>query len=63
MAEAPLIEVDREADGRWIAEVPALPGVLAYGHSETEARANAQALALLVIADRVEHHEPVPGDA
>jgi predicted RNase H-like HicB family nuclease len=42
------IEVEREDDGRWIAEVPSLPGVLAYGATETEARAKAQALALEV---------------
>jgi predicted RNase H-like HicB family nuclease len=45
------IETDREEDGRWIAEVPALPGVLAYGDSDGDARAKVQALALRVIAD------------
>jgi predicted RNase H-like HicB family nuclease len=54
------IESEREEDGRWIAEVPALPGVLAYGASETEARARVQALALRVIADRLDHGEPLP---
>jgi predicted RNase H-like HicB family nuclease len=54
------IESEREDDGRWIAEVPALPGVLAYGGSESEARAKAQALALRVIADRLDHGEPLP---
>ena len=49
------IESEREDDGRWIAEVPALPGVLAYGASEMEARAKVQALALRVIADRLDH--------
>src|SRR5688572_14118500 len=49
------IEVEREEDGRWIAEVPTLPGVLAYGKTEVEARARAQALALRVLADRLEH--------
>ena len=57
------IEIEREQDGRWIAEVPALPGVLAYGASETEARARASALALRVIADRIENGEPVPDEA
>jgi predicted RNase H-like HicB family nuclease len=54
------IESEREDDGRWIAEVPALPGVLAYGASEMEARAKVQALALRVIADRLDHGEPLP---
>lgn len=54
------IEIEREADGRWIGEVPALPGVLAYGTTAEEARAKAQALAFRVIADRLEHGEPVP---
>jgi predicted RNase H-like HicB family nuclease len=56
------VEVDRESDGRWIAEVPALPGVLAYGATEEEARARTEALALRVIADRLEHGEPVPNE-
>jgi len=54
------IEIEREADGRWIAEVPDLPGVLTYGASESEARVKAAALALRVIADKLEHGEPVP---
>jgi predicted RNase H-like HicB family nuclease len=57
------LEVEREEDGRWIGEVPALPGVLAYGKSEAEARANAIALALRVIADRIENGEPAPEEA
>ena len=57
------LEVEREDDGRWIGEVPALPGVLAYGKTEAEARANAIALALRVIADRIEHGEPAPEEA
>lgn len=57
------IEIEREEDGRWIAEVPALPGVLVYAASEEEARAKAEALALRVIADRLEHGEPVPPEA
>ncbi|HEX4081147.1 MAG TPA: type II toxin-antitoxin system HicB family antitoxin [Rhizomicrobium sp.] len=56
------IEVDREEDGRWIGEVRALPGVLAYGATELEARIKAEALALRVIADRIEHGEPVPSE-
>ena len=54
------IELDREADGRWIAEVRALPGVLAYGASREEAIARAEVLALRVLADRLEHGEAVP---
>jgi predicted RNase H-like HicB family nuclease len=57
------IETDRETDGRWIGEVAALPGVLAYGSTEAEARTKAAALALRVIADRIEHGEPVPDEA
>ncbi|HEX3884984.1 MAG TPA: type II toxin-antitoxin system HicB family antitoxin [Stellaceae bacterium] len=45
------IEIDRETDGRWIGEVPALPGVLAYGKTEEEARTSVTALAFRVIAD------------
>ncbi len=54
------LELDCEPDGRYIAEVPDLPGVLAYGASEREAVARAQALALRVLADRLEHGEPAP---
>jgi predicted RNase H-like HicB family nuclease len=57
------IEIEREGDGRWIAEVPALPGVVVYGGSELEARAKAEALAFRVIADRLENGEPVPPEA
>lgn len=54
------IEIEREADDRWVAEVPGLPGVLAYGSSENEAKARVQALALRVVADRLEHGEASP---
>jgi predicted RNase H-like HicB family nuclease len=54
------VEFDRETDGRWIAEIRSLPGVLAYGKSRKEALAKAQALALRVIADRLDHGETVP---
>ncbi len=57
------VEVEREDDGRWIGEVPALPGVLVYGATEQEARAKAEALALRVIADKLENGEPVPSEA
>jgi predicted RNase H-like HicB family nuclease len=51
------IESEQEKDGRWIAEVPALPGVLAYGKTKADANARAQALALRAIADRLENGE------
>jgi predicted RNase H-like HicB family nuclease len=51
------IETERETDGRWIAEVVELPGVLAYGSSRDEAVAHVQALALRVVADRLENDE------
>jgi predicted RNase H-like HicB family nuclease len=54
------VELEREEDGRWIAEVPALSGVLAYGTTREEALARAEALALRVLADRLEHGEAVP---
>ncbi len=54
------IETELETDGRWLAEVPELPGVLVYGETESEARARAQALALRVLADRLEHGEAGP---
>jgi predicted RNase H-like HicB family nuclease len=57
------VELEREADGRWIAEVPALPGAFAYGETEPMARAKAEALALRVIAGRLENGEPVPPEA
>jgi predicted RNase H-like HicB family nuclease len=46
------VKIEREEDGRWIAEIPALPGVLAYGESKTEARVRVLALARRVIAER-----------
>jgi predicted RNase H-like HicB family nuclease len=54
------VEVEREEDGRWLAEVPDLAGVLAYGQTRDEAVARAEALALRVLADRLEHGEPAP---
>jgi predicted RNase H-like HicB family nuclease len=56
------VEIERDEDGRWIGEVPALPGVLVYADTEQEARAKAEALAFRVIADRLEHGEPVTQD-
>jgi predicted RNase H-like HicB family nuclease len=60
--EEPLmrIEVEREEDGRWIAEAPALPGVMAYGDTEAEAVARVEALVLRVLADRLENGERAP---
>jgi predicted RNase H-like HicB family nuclease len=54
------IELEREQDGRWIAEVAALPGVLCYGHDRDEAVAKVQTLALRVIAERRKHREAPP---
>jgi len=54
------VELEQESDGRWIAEVPQLPGVLAYGKNAQDAQARAQALALRIIADRLEHGEAGP---
>jgi predicted RNase H-like HicB family nuclease len=51
------IELDREVDGRWIAGVPELPGVLVYGADRGEAIAKVKALALRVIAEQIEHGE------
>lgn len=47
------LEIDREDDGRWIAEIPSLPGVMGYGETREEAISKAQALALRVIAERI----------
>lgn len=54
------IEHEREEDGRWLAEVPELPGALAYGATRDEAMARAEALALRVLAERLEHNETGP---
>jgi predicted RNase H-like HicB family nuclease len=54
------LECEREEDGRWLAEVVALPGALAYGTSANEAMAKAQVLALRVLAERLEHGEASP---
>jgi predicted RNase H-like HicB family nuclease len=51
------IETERETDGRWLAEVVELPGTVAYGSTKGEAVARVQALALRVVADRLEHDE------
>jgi predicted RNase H-like HicB family nuclease len=54
------IEHEREDDGRWLAEVPELPGVLAYGSTPHEAMAKAEILALRVLAERLENNEAGP---
>jgi predicted RNase H-like HicB family nuclease len=54
------IDVEQESDGRWLAEVPDLPGVLTYGQTRKEAVDKAQSLALRVVADRLDHGEPGP---
>ena len=54
------VEIEKEDDGRWIAEVPDLPGVMAYGQTRSEAISKAEALALRVLADRLEHGENIP---
>lgn len=54
------VETEQEDDGRWIAEVPELPGVLAYGATREEAIRKAQALSLRVLAERLEHGEQLP---
>ncbi len=54
------IEIEQEEDGRWLAEVTELSGVMAYGDTMDEARSKVEVLALRVIADRIEHGEPVP---
>ena len=54
------IELEQEEDGRWIGEVPALPGVMAYGKTRAGALAAVQALAPRAMADRLEHSEAVP---
>ena len=56
------IETELEEDGRWIAEVPQLPGVLAYGATAEEAATKAEALALRVLAERLEQGESKPID-
>lgn len=54
------VEIEQEVDGRWVAEVTDLPGVLAYGVSRADAVARIQALALRSLAERLEHGEAIP---
>ena len=53
------VETEKECDGRWIAEVPSFPGVMAYGETSAKAMVRVKLLALRVIADRLEHPEPL----
>jgi len=55
------VEIEQEVDGRWIAEIPQIPGAMAYGSTREEAVARAEALALRVLAERIEHGESIPG--
>jgi predicted RNase H-like HicB family nuclease len=55
------IEFDQETDGRWITEISAIPRALCYGQSKEEASRKVEALALRILADRIEHGESVPG--
>jgi predicted RNase H-like HicB family nuclease len=57
------IETEREEDGRWLGEIAELPGVMAYGATEAEARHKVTVLALRVMADRIENGEPLPAAA
>jgi predicted RNase H-like HicB family nuclease len=54
------IEIEIEEDARWIAEIPELPGVMAYGDTREQAISRAEALALRVLADRLDHGEQIP---
>jgi predicted RNase H-like HicB family nuclease len=53
-------EIEHEDDGRWIAEIPEVPGAMAYGETEAEAKAKAYALALYAVADDVEKSNEIP---
>lgn len=57
------IEIEQEEDGRWIAEVIDLPGVMTYGSDPEDAKCKVQALTLRVLAERLEYGEPGPGRA
>lgn len=54
------IGIEREEDGRWLTEIPELPGMMAYGQTQAEAVAKVKALALRIMADRLEHGEAIP---
>jgi predicted RNase H-like HicB family nuclease len=54
------VEIEQEADNRWIAEVPSIPGALAYGQTRQEAVSRVETLVLRILADRLEHGESAP---
>jgi predicted RNase H-like HicB family nuclease len=54
------VEIEQESDGRWIAEIPSMPGAMAYGATRSEAVAKAEVLVLRILADKLEHGESVP---
>lgn len=54
------VEVEQETDGRWIAEIPAIPGAMVYGQTKPEAVAKVEALVLRILADRLDHGEDAP---
>jgi predicted RNase H-like HicB family nuclease len=54
------VEIEQEQDGRWIAEIPQIPGAMAYGRTRAEAVSRVEALALRVLAERIEHGETSP---
>jgi predicted RNase H-like HicB family nuclease len=54
------IEIEQEKDGRWIAEIPQIPGAMVYGQTREEAVSRVEALALRVLVERIEHGEPSP---
>ena len=56
------VQFSRETDGRWIADIPAIPGVTVYGRTRKRALVAVEALALRIIADRIETGETAPGD-
>jgi predicted RNase H-like HicB family nuclease len=58
-----IVETERETDGRWIAEIPQVPGALAYGNTKEEAINKAYAIALRSVADDVEHSQDAPPDS
>jgi predicted RNase H-like HicB family nuclease len=60
VAPVSTIEIEQEVDGRWLAEVPIVPGALAYGSTRAEAAARAEALAERTLAERIEHGRPAP---
>jgi predicted RNase H-like HicB family nuclease len=55
-----LVETEQEADGRWIAEVPSIPGAMVYAMTKKEAVAKVEALVLRILADKIEHGEEAP---